>query len=155
MTVQSDDGKASTRLTPGVIEADIDIRLGGKSMKNFLSTPPAIKFAVETVFVRGANEATAPGRPHAQFVNKDCVQTLDFPVPDHRTVIGAWPVIVDHHADYGPKYRRFWRDWIGYFAANSSGKKFHVGGTPQSEGFFVIDIGYLYTEDLTDRPAGP
>ncbi len=61
-----------------------------------------------------------------------------------KQVLAAFPVIVDHHADVAA-YKRWWRDWTGYFAVGSlEGNKVMFGGSGQSFGRWTLDIVVLY-----------
>lgn len=125
------------------------LTVGGVNIAAARQGGPQIKVGGELVCIRGANEQANASLGHKQFLNNGACQTLAFPVPAGRTVLAAWPVIVDYHVRNdvpADRYRRWWKDWAGYFSADSDRTNILVGGTPQDQGYFLIDVKYLYTE---------
>jgi hypothetical protein len=110
-----------------------------------------VKYDQLTVCVIGykENKVSQVEVQNKQFKKADITEDFIFKVQQGRTVVGAWPVVRDFHARNDmPKdgMRRFWKDWQGYFDVRFGPGGVIVGGTSQPQGYFFIEIGYLYTE---------
>jgi hypothetical protein len=153
--VRSDDGRRTVRLTPGVVDADVDVRLGGTSLKDRLKSieNSSIKFDMQTLIIRGATETSSTKHFHKQFVQNGSMQMLEFPIPDRRKVIAAWPVVLTHNVPTGnfdiqsSAYKHYWKDWQGDLSVGFSTNRLVVGGNVQLNGMYLIDVAYLYTDD--------